>query len=156
MSRDVVTRIIYAIFWVAVIAVLLLSVHLGLNSTFPWYTEKTSFNMYLAMTLVSVVLLCTTLVFTHSLAGLAVETRDRAGGNRRVGLARPWRDSAPLLVMLILFLSSSLFALVSLSDYLAVNYKINTIFVVFTGSLSKIAVGLLALIVYRTGLKPAS
>ncbi|MCK4949994.1 MAG: hypothetical protein KAS60_07900, partial [Thermoplasmata archaeon] len=64
VSRRSFFRIVYSIFWGAVFVMLAVSLHLGLNSTYMWYTEKTSYNMYLAMTLLAVILLEATLVFT--------------------------------------------------------------------------------------------
>lgn len=132
---------------------LAVSLHMGLNSTYMWYTEKTSYNMYLAMTLLAVILLEGTLVFTflQRRRSLRVEARQGEEGDKES--SRVWRSCAPLISMAALFLVCSAFALVTLHEYLLPDYKVNTVFILFTGSLSKIAVGLFAIIGFRAGLR---
>lgn len=153
MSRRSFFQIVYSIFWGAVFIMLAVSLHLGLNSTFAWYTEKTSYNMYLAMTLLAVVLLEATLVFAflQRRRFLRVESRLGEEGDRKSSSV--WRSSIPLISMAALFLACSAFALVTLHEYLLPDYKVNTVFILFTGSLSKIAVGLFAVVAFRAGLR---
>ncbi len=146
MSGRSALVIIYSLFWAAVFIVLGISVHLGLNSTYIWYTEKTSFNMYLAMTLTAIVVLEATLIlyFLH---------RRRALSRDSQLSPRPLAVFLPLILMSILFLACSVFALASIHDYLIPKFKVNSIFIIFTGSLSKIVVGLFAVMAFRTALR---
>ena len=132
---------------------LVVSLHLGLNSTFAWYTEKTSYNMYLAMTLLAVILLEATLVFTFLQRRRFLRAEARLGHEDGKESSRVWRSSIPLISMAALFLACSAFALVTLHEYLLPDYKVNTVFILFMGSLSKIAVGLFAMIAFRAGLR---
>ncbi|MCJ2563469.1 MAG: hypothetical protein LN417_05210 [Candidatus Thermoplasmatota archaeon] len=153
MSRRSFFPIVYSIFWGAVFVMLAVSLHLGLNSTYTWYTEKTSYDMYLAMTLLAVILLEATLVFAflQKRRFLRLESRlDEEDGRES---SRVWRGSVPLISMGALFLVCSAFALVTLHEYLLPDYKVNTVFILFTGSLSKIAVGLFAIVAFRAGLR---
>ncbi|MCJ2557269.1 MAG: hypothetical protein LN415_09240 [Candidatus Thermoplasmatota archaeon] len=152
MSRNSVLGVVYGIFWSAVLVALAVSLHLGLNSTYIWYTEKTSFNMYLATTLFAVIILEATVVlfFLERRRSRAVET-SRGGGPQFPQKAG--RSYTPLIAMSVLFLLCSVFALAALDGYLLPNYKINTVFILFTGSMSKIAVGLFAVVAFRTGLR---
>lgn len=153
VSRRSFFRIVYSIFWGAVFVMLAVSLHLGLNSTYMWYTEKTSYNMYLAMTLLAVILLEATLVFTflQRRRFLRVESQLGEEGDRES--SRVWRSSIPLISMAALFLACSAFALATLHEYLLPDYKVNTVFILFMGSLSKIAIGLFAIIAFRAGLR---
>jgi hydrogenase-4 membrane subunit HyfE len=138
--------IIYSLFWAAVFIMLGISLHMGLNSTYVWYTEETSFNMYLAMTLTAIVVLEATLIL-YLLHRRRVLRRDPQLWQR------PLATFLPMILLSMLFLTSSVFALASLHGYLEPEYKVNTVFIIFTGSLSKIAVGLFAVMAFRTGLR---
>ncbi len=132
---------------------LAVSLHLGLNSTYMWYTEKTSYNMYLAMTLLAVILLEATLVFTFLQRRRFLRAEALLGGEADRESSRVWKSSVPLISMAALFLACSAFALAALHEYLLPDYKVNTVFILFMGSLSKIAVGLFAIIAFRAGLR---
>lgn len=132
---------------------LAVSLHLGLNSTYMWYTERTSCNMYLAMTLLAVILLEATLVFAFLQRRRFLRAESRLGEEDDKESSRVWRSSAPLISMAALFLVCSAFALATLHEYLLPDYKVNTVFILFTGSLSKIAVGLFAIVAFRAGLR---
>ncbi len=132
---------------------LAVSLHMGLNSTFMWYTEKTSYNMYLAMTLLAVILLEATLVFTFLQRRRFLRMESQLGGEGGKESSRVWRSSIPLISMAAFFLVCSAFALATLHEYLLPDYKVNTVFILFMGSLSKIAVGLFAIIAFRAGLR---
>ncbi|MEE9340866.1 MAG: hypothetical protein V3V21_04295, partial [Thermoplasmata archaeon] len=123
MSRNSVLGVVYGIFWSAVLVALAVSLHLGLNSTYIWYTEKTSFNMYLATTLFAVIILEATVVlfFLERRRSRAVET-SRGGGPQFPQKAG--RSYTPLIAMSVLFLLCSVFALAALDGYLLPNYKI--------------------------------
>ncbi len=146
MSRRSALIIIYSLFWAGVIIVLGIALYLGFNSTFAWYTEKTSFNMYLVMTFMAFVILAATLIlyFLHRRRVLRKDPQPSP---------KPLAVFLPMILMSILFLACSIFALISLHDYLVPEYKVNSIFIIFTGSLSKIAVGLFAVMAFRTGLR---
>ena len=132
---------------------LAVSLHLGLNSTYMWYTEKTSYNMYLAMTLLAVILLEATLVFTFLQKRRFLRMESRLGEEGDRESSRVWRGSIPLISMAAFFLVCSAFALATLHENLLLDYKVNTVFILFTGSLSKIAVGLFAIVAFRVGLR---
>ncbi|MCK4457507.1 MAG: hypothetical protein KAW39_07185 [Thermoplasmata archaeon] len=153
VSRRSFFRIVYSIFWGAVLVMLAVSLHLGLNSTFAWYTEKTSYNMYLAMTLLAVILLKATLVFTFLQRRRFLRVKSRLGEETDRESSRVWTNSIPLISMTALFLVCSAFALATLHEYLLPDYRMNTVFILFTGSLSKIAVGLFAVLAFRAGLR---
>lgn len=153
MSRRSFFWIVYSIFWGAVLVTLAVSLHLGLNSTYIWYTEKTSYNMYLAMTLLAIILFGATLVLTFLQRRRFLRVEARPGKEDDKESSRVWRDCIPLISMTALFLVCSAFALATLHEVLLPDYKVNTVFILFTGSLSKIAVGLFAVVVFRTGLR---
>lgn len=132
---------------------LAVSLHLGLNSTFAWYTEKTSYNMYLAMTLLAIILLEATLVFAFLQRRRFLSVESQLGEEGERDSSRVWRSSIPLISMAAFFLVCSAFALATLHEYLLQDYKVNTVFILFMGSLSKIAVGLFAIIAFRAGLR---
>ncbi len=144
--------VVYGIFWSAVLVALAVSLHLGLNSTYIWYTEKTSFNIYLATMLFAVIILEATvaLFFLQRRRLRAVETLHGRGPQTHQKVGRVF---LPLIAMSVLFLLCSVFALAALDGYLLPNYKINTVFILFTGSMSKIAVGLFAVVAFRVGLR---
>ncbi|MCK4455223.1 MAG: hypothetical protein KAU99_02620 [Thermoplasmata archaeon] len=156
MSRRSFFRIVYSIFWGAVFVMLAVSLHLGLNSTYTWYTEKTSYNMYLAMTLLAVILFEATLVLTFLQRRRFLRAESRLGEEGDTESSRVWRDSIPLISMAAFFLVCSAFALATLHEYILTDYKVNTVFILFTGSLSKIAVGLFAIVAFRAGLRNVS
>ena len=143
--------VVYGIFWSAVLVALAVSLHLGLDSTYIWYTEKTSFNMYLATTLFAVIILEAT-VALFFLERRRLRAMEKSHGRGPQTHQKAGRVFLPLVAMSVLFLLCSVFALAALDGYLLPNYKINTVFILFTGSMSKIAVGLFAVVAFRTGL----
>lgn len=145
--------LIYALFWAAVLAILGVSIHMGLNSTYAWYTEKTSFNMYLAMTLLAIIVLEGTFTLFIFQRRRTRSVLSQSGEVDSQLQPTPLGTFLPLILMSALFLACSAFALATLPEYLNPNYKINTVFILFTGSLSKIAVGLLAVIAFKSGLR---
>lgn len=166
-------RLIYIIFWSVLIVALAVSLHLGLNSTFVWYLEHTSFRTYEVMVLGAVILLVFALAAGHNRAkrlearGDVLETRlaalrglgdadeldtselQREIGEIRSRRERSWRIAAPMVLMIVLFLACSVFALLSLSPYLLDNFRINTVFVLFMGSVSKIVTGLVSVVLLK-------
>ncbi len=132
---------------------LAVSLHMGLNSTYMWYTEKTSYNMYLAMTLLALILLEATLVFTFLQRRRFLRVESQLGEEADRESSRVWRDSIPLILMATFFLVCSAFALATFHEYIIPDYRVNTVFILFTGSLSKMAVGLFAVVAFRAGLR---
>ncbi|MFQ6106494.1 MAG: hypothetical protein ACE5QF_02745 [Thermoplasmata archaeon] len=149
MHRDRVLDLANVIFWVVLIVALAVSLHLGLGSTYVWYTEKTSFHMYLSMTLLAVLILEGSVVLMRVRArAVAMAGGDVAPENPSVR-----GEFLPLIAMASLFLACSAFAFCALESVLLPNYRINTVFILFTGSLSKIVIGLFALVAFRVGLR---
>lgn len=147
----------------------IISVHLGLTSTFIWYTRRTSYEMYRAMFLCAVIL--TVLAVVHmKMCDVWIKKRstileerlnifqkgdtvrgqegsrtlDMMGSLRR-NIA--WRGML-LLFVVFLFLAVSGFDFFSLDGYLVHHYKINTIFIIFTGTLSKAVIALFVFMSY--------
>ena len=164
--------LIYAIFWTALLVSLVMSSYLGLNSTFVWYLERQSYKMYETMLLGSMILLISVLVAgqlrTKRLLAKESALKDRLAvldeikGDdidserlieeiERVGARRKgsWLVLSPLIIMAVLFIAFSAFAFAALSPYLVENPQINATFVLFAGSISKIAIGLESVVLFR-------
>jgi len=165
--------IAHLIFWSVLLVSLAVSIYLGLNSTWAWYLERTSFKMYEAMLLSAVILLAFVCIagqvhikrLQHRESSLRnrlalleivgvndVDILGVLGGIEETETKRRsfWVAISPLILMVVLFFFLSVFALVELSPYLVENYKINTVFVLFVGSCSKIVIGLESVVLYKS------
>jgi hypothetical protein len=164
--------LIYAIFWTALAVSLAISLYVGLNSTFIWYMERQSYKMYETMLIGAAILLVFVIVVgqvrvkrllnrENALKSRLAITSD--GGNddivaeelvgeieglntRRGG---SWLLLSPLILMAIVFLIFSAISFVLLSPYLVENHQINAVFILFAGSISKIAIGLESVVLFR-------
>lgn len=161
--------LIYAIFWMALLISLVMSSYLGLNSTFVWYLERQSYKMYETMLLGSMILLIFVLVagqlrikrllarenaLENRLAvfeGIDIDKGELVEEIRRLEIRREssWLVLSPLILMAVLFLAFSAFSFMALSPYLIENYKINAVFVLFGGGISKIVIGLESVVLFR-------
>lgn len=164
--------LIYAIFWMALLISLVMSSYLGLNSTFVWYLERQSYKMYETMLLGSIILLVFVL-FAGQLRIKRLLAKESALKNRlaildeikgneisseqlieeielvEVRRKDSWLVLSPLIIMAVLFIAFSAFTFAALSPYLIENSQINATFVLFAGSISKIAIGLESVVLFR-------
>jgi hypothetical protein len=164
--------LIYALFWTALAVSLAISLYVGVNSTFVWYMERQSYKMYETMLIGAAILLMFVIVagqvrvkrllnrestLKNRLAVLSdsreneISTEELVDEIERLSIRRgsSWPVLSPLILMAILFLIFSAIAFVLLSPYLVVNYQINATFVLFAGSISKIAIGLESVVLFR-------
>lgn len=172
MSKKERYGLTYTIFWIALIVSLAISLYVGLNSTFVWYMERQSYKMYETMLIGAVILLMFVIVsgqlrvkrllnrenaLKDRLSVLSesmeneIRTEELVGEIERLSVRRKgsWLVLSPLILMAVLFLAFSAIAFVLLSPYLVENYEINAAFVLFAGSISKIAIGLESVILFR-------
>jgi hypothetical protein len=163
---------IYTVFWAALAVSLAISVYLGLNSTFVWYMERQSYKMYETMLIGATILLLfvilagrlrvrrlserekileNVLATLSSNQGNEINTDDLTSAIEILSTKRKrsWPLLSPLILMAALFLVFSGVALVLLSPFLVENYQINAAFILFAGSISKIAIGLESVILFR-------
>ena len=164
--------LIYTIFWIALIISIVVSSYVGLNSTFVWYMERQSYKMYETMLVGAVILIIFVIVagqvrvnrllnkenaLRNRLAVLGhdkekrINTEDLVNEIERLSSKREgsWLVLSPLILMAILFLIFSAIALVLLSPYLIENYQTNAALILFAGSISKIAIGLESVVLFR-------
>lgn len=148
---------IFAVFWALLFIALSVSLFLGLTSTYVWYTEKTSHSNYLVILYVSLLMFASLSVFNalQTKQGREKTSSSESQDNRKTLSRRGkglWLASIPLLVMIGLNLVVSAFGLVTLGSYLMPNYEVNTILMIFSGSSTKISMGLLVAFIFKMGL----
>ncbi len=164
--------LIYIIFWAALAISLAISLYLGLNSTFRWYMERQSYKMYETMLIGAAILLFFVILagqvrikrlserekalrkrFTVLKNGQYKEiiTEDIAGAIESLNTKsrHSWPMLSPLILMAVMFLVFSATAFLLLSPYLVNEHQINAVFILFAGSISKIAIGLESIVLFR-------
>lgn len=164
--------LIYVIFWVALAVSLAISTYVGLNSTFRWYMERQSYKMYETMLIGAAILLFFVIlagqvrakrlserekVLRNRLAVLKdsqkkeINTEDIASAIESLSIKRKrsWPLLFPLILMAIMFLAFSATAFLLLSPYLVDSHQVNAVFILFAGSISKIAIGLESVVLFR-------
>ncbi len=164
--------IVYLVFWIILFVSLAVSVYLGLTSSYAWYLERTSYRMYEAMLLSGLILLAF-LIMAVQIRNKRLKKREESLRARVAMFKRKewneayvsrilndieeiemrrkssWISVSALVLMILILIFISVSALAGLSTFLAEDYEINTIFVLFTGSCSKTVVGLESVVLYK-------